>query len=135
LRLAKGLFTRLFGTNDLYLSSTIKVEVLPMITAIVRFKLPATFDAAKAAEVFQLSAPRYQGLAGLVRKYYLYDAEGRTGGGCYLWESREAAERVYTAEWRQMITERYGAAPEISYFETPVIVDNTLGKTILDAAE
>ena len=28
-----------------------------MITAIVRFKLPATFDAAKAAEVFQLSAP------------------------------------------------------------------------------
>ncbi|SHI09210.1 monooxygenase [Bradyrhizobium erythrophlei] len=106
-----------------------------MITAIVRFKLPATFDAAKAAEVFQLSAPRYQGLAGLIRKYYLYDAEGRTGGGCYLWQSREAAERVYTAEWRQMITERYGAAPEISYFETPVIVDNTLGKTILDAAE
>ena len=106
-----------------------------MITAIVRFKLPATFDAAKAAEVFQLSAPRYQGLAGLIRKYYLYDAEGRTGGGCYLWQSREAAERVYTAEWRQMITERYGAATEISYFETPVIVDNTLGKTILDAAE
>jgi hypothetical protein len=106
-----------------------------MITAIVRFKLPATMDAAKAAEVFQASASRYQGLAGLVRKYYLYDAENRTGGGCYLWESREAAERVYNAEWRKMITERYGAPPEISYFETPVIVDNTLGKTILDAAE
>ena len=106
-----------------------------MITAIVRFKLPATFDAAKAAEVFQLSAPRYQGLAGLIRKYYLYDAEGRTGGGCYLWESREAAERVYNAEWRKMITERYGAPPEISFFVTPVIVDNALGKTILDAAE
>jgi hypothetical protein len=108
---------------------------LPMITAIVRFKLPTTFDAAKAAEVFQNSAPRYQGLVGLVRKYYLFDAESRTGGGCYLWESREAAERVYNAEWRQMITERYGAAPEISFFETPVIVDNTLGKTVLDAAE
>ena len=106
-----------------------------MITAIVRFKLPASFDAAKTAEVFQNSAPRYQGLAGLVRKYYLYDAENGTGGGCYLWESREAAERVYNAEWRQMITERYGAPPEISFFETPVIVDNTLGKTILDAAE
>ena len=106
-----------------------------MITAIVRFKLPATFDAAKAAEVFQLSAPRYQGLAGLIRKYYLYDAECRSGGGCYLWESREAAERVYNAEWRKMITDRYGSAPEISYFETPVIVDNSLGKTTLDAAE
>jgi hypothetical protein len=110
-------------------------EVLPMITAIVRFKLPATLDAAKAAELFRSSAPKYQGLAGLVRKYYLFDAESRTGGGCYLWESREAAERVYNAEWRQMIADRYGAPPEISFFETPVVVDNSLGKTILDAAE
>ena len=61
------------------------------------------------------SAPKYQGLAGLVRKYYLYDADGKTGGGCYLWESREAAERVYNAEWRKMITDRYGSPrPEIS---------------------
>src|SRR5579871_4655303 len=110
-------------------------EEFLMITAIVRFKLPANIDAAKAAELFQGSAPKYQGLAGLVRKYYLFDAESRTGGGCYLWESREAAERVYTAEWRKMITERYGSPPEISFFETPVIVDNQIGKTILDAAE
>jgi hypothetical protein len=106
-----------------------------MITAIVRFKLPATIDAAKAAELFQGSAPKYQGLNGLVRKYYLFDPVSHTGGGCYLWESREAAERVYNAEWRKMIAERYGSAPEISFFETPVIVDNALGKTILDAAE
>jgi hypothetical protein len=112
-----------------------RVEDLPMITAIVRFKLPATLDAAGVAKLFQASAPKYQGLPGLVRKYYLFDAESRTGGGCYLWESREAAERVYNAEWRKMITERYGAPPEISYFETPVIVDNALGTTILDAAE
>ena len=106
-----------------------------MITAIVRFKLPASVDAAKAAELFRGSPPKYQGMKGLVRKYYLFDAESRTGGGCYLWESRDAAERVYNDEWRKMITERYGSAPEISFFETPVIVDNTLGKTILDAAE
>ena len=106
-----------------------------MITAIVRFKLPAAIDAAKAAELFQGSAPKYQGLAGLIRKYYLFDAESRTGGGCYLWESREAAERVYNAELRKMITERYGNAPEIVYFETPVVVDNSLGKIVLDAAE
>jgi len=112
-----------------------RVEDSPMITALVRFKLPATIDSAKAAELFQGSAPKYQGLSGLIRKYYLFDAESRTGGGCYLWESREAAERVYNAEWRKMIADRYGAAPEISYFETPVVVDNTLGKTILDAAE
>jgi hypothetical protein len=106
-----------------------------MITAIVRFKLPPTVDAARVAELFQGSAPKYQGLAGLIRKYYLFDAESRTGGGCYLWESREAAERFYNVEWRQMIADRYGAPPEISFYETPVVVDNTLGKTILDAAE
>ncbi|HLZ03023.1 MAG TPA: monooxygenase [Bradyrhizobium sp.] len=106
-----------------------------MITAIVRFKLPADIDAAKAAELFRGSAPKYQGLNGLVRKYYLFDAESRTGGGCYLWESREAAERVYNSEWRRMIAERYGSPPEISFFETPVVVDNSLGKTTLDAAE
>jgi len=106
-----------------------------MITAIVRFKLPANIDAAKAAELFKGSAPKYERLKGLVRKYYLYDVESRTGGGCYLWESREAAERVYNAEWRKMITDRYGSPPEISFFETPVIVDNALGRTQLDAAE
>jgi len=106
-----------------------------MITAIVHFKLPATIDAAKATELFEGSAPKYRGIPGLIRKYYLFDAESHTGGGCYLWESREAAERVYTAEWRKMIADRYGTPPEISFFETPVIVDNTLGKTILDAAE
>ena len=105
-----------------------------MITAIVRFKLPASIDSARAAELFQGSAPKYQGLTGLIRKYYLFDAASRTGGGCYLWESREAAERVYSAEWRQMIADRYGAPPEISFFETPVVVDNESDKILADAA-
>ena len=95
-----------------------------MITAIVRFKLPATVRLADAEKLFRGSAPKYEGLAGLVRKYYLFDEASHTGGGVYLWESRAAAERVYTAEWRQMIATRYGAEPEISYFESPVIVDN-----------
>jgi hypothetical protein len=129
------LFEDPFVREMLKKSTSKSVEDLAMITAIVRFKLPATVDSADAAELFRGSAPKYQGLAGLIRKYYLFDAESRTGGGCYLWESREAAERVYNAEWRKMITERYGAPPEISYFETPVVVDNTLGKTTLDAAE
>ena len=59
----------------------------------------------------------------MVRKYYLF-GEDRTGGGVYLWESREAADRMYSESWRKMIADRYGAAPEITYYETPVIVDN-----------
>ncbi len=59
-----------------------------------------------------------------MRKYYLF-GQDQIGGGVYLWQSRDAAEKMYSAAWKKMITERYGAAPEITYYDTPVIVDNT----------
>lgn len=105
-----------------------------MITAIVRFKLPPTVKSEDAAELFKGSAPKYRGLAGLVRKYYLYNESG-IGGGVYLWESRAAAERVYTPEWKKMIADRYGAEPEISFYDTPVVVDNAIDAIQVDAAE
>ena len=94
-----------------------------MITAIVRFQLPkgTTLDDAKA--LFEKSVPNYKSAQGLVRKYYLF-GEDRIGGGVYLWESREAADQQYSAAWKSMITEKFGTPPEITYFETPVIVDN-----------
>jgi len=97
-----------------------------MITAIVTFQLPAGTSAAEAAKIFKESAPRYRGVPGLVRKYHVIGEDG-TGGGIYLWESCDAAEALYTAAWRDMIVQRYGAAPSICYFDTPVIVDNALG--------
>jgi hypothetical protein len=104
-----------------------------MITAIVNFELPPGIDAAKAAELFKGSAPKYRGMKGLVRKYYLFDAEKRIGGGVYLWKTRADAEAVYTPQWQAYIAERYGAPPDIRYFETAVIVDNESDK-ILDVA-
>ena len=105
-----------------------------MITAIVNFKLPADIDAKKAAELFKGSAPKYRGLKGLVRKYYLFDETQRIGGGVYLWKSKADAEAVYTPQWKAYIAERYGTPPDIRYFETSVVVDNESEKTILDAA-
>ncbi len=103
-----------------------------MITAIVNFKLPTGIDAAKAAQLFKGSAPKYRGMKGLVRKYYLFDAEKRIGG-VYLWKTRADAEAVYTPQWQAYIAERYGAPPDIRYFETAVIVDNERDE-ILDVA-
>jgi len=95
-----------------------------VITAIVKFPLPEGTTRETAKELFEGSAPNYKGAPGLVRKYYLY-GEGPTGGGVYLWESREAADRQYSDAWKTMISERYGTAPDITYFDTPVIVDNS----------
>ncbi len=101
-----------------------------MITAVVQFTLPEPISADKAQELFAGSAPRYRDLPGLIRKYYLLAADGKTAGGVYLWESREDAERLYTAEWRKFIVEKYGTGPTVAFFETPVIVDNTVGQII-----
>ena len=94
-----------------------------MITAIVRFPLPKGMTLDDAKTVYEKSVPNYQRAPGLVRKYYLF-GQDQIGGGVYLWQSKEAAEKMYSAEWKKMIKERYGAAPEITYYDTPVIVDN-----------
>ena len=95
-----------------------------MITALVQFKLPQPMTAAKAREAFLGSAPKYRGAPGLIRKYYVLSQDGGTAGGVYLWKSRADAERMYTDEWKNLVRERYGALPSITYFDSPVIVDN-----------
>ena len=95
-----------------------------MITTIVQFKFPNAVTREKAQELFLGTAPKYRAAPGLVRKYYLLSSDGTTAGGVYLWKSREDAERMYTAEWRQFIAKTYGADPKLEYFETPLVVDN-----------
>jgi len=105
-----------------------------MIAAIVRFSAPEGVSLDIIAEAFRSTTTRYQGLPGLIRKYYLFDADAGTGGGVYLWESRQQAEAFYNAEWRNRLAEKYGSPPEISFFDTPVIVDNARDEVIVSAA-
>src|SRR5262245_24594932 len=82
-----------------------------MITALVQFELPSPITLAEATTRFEASAPKYQNLPGLVRKYYVLAEDGRRAGGVYLWESRQAAEAVYSGEWRERVTKLYGTTP------------------------
>jgi hypothetical protein len=95
-----------------------------MITALVQFALSAPISLAEATQRFESSAPKYQNLPGLVRKYYVRSEDGRSAGGIYLWESRATAEAVYNGEWRERVEKLYGAKPTIQWFDTPVVVDN-----------
>jgi hypothetical protein len=103
-----------------------------MITALVRIKLPQPLSREKAREVFATTAPRYREIRGLIRKYYILSQDGGTAGGVYLWNSREEAERLYTDEWNAFISEKYGTMPSVTYFESPVIVDNLTGEILSD---
>lgn len=103
-----------------------------MITALVQIKLPEPMAKEKAKDVFAGTAPKYREVTGLIRKYYLLSEDRATAGGVYLWKSREAAERLYTDDWKTFIMQKYGTKPSVTYFDSPVIVDNLVGKIIMD---
>lgn len=95
-----------------------------MITTITTFQLPEPISREQARTLFLSTAPKYLGLPGLLRKCYVLSEDGRTAGGIYLWHSRTAAEALYTEEWRTFVRGKYGTEPTLSYFDSPVIVDN-----------
>ncbi len=95
-----------------------------MITVIVQFKLPQTITREQARQTFLSTAPKYTEIPGLIRKYYILSQDGGMAGGVYLWNSKEQADKLYTEDWRSFVTEKYGTAPLITYFECPVVVDN-----------
>lgn len=103
-----------------------------MITALVQFKLPKPMTREEAQQVFSTTAPKYRDLQGLIRKYYVLSEDGETAGGVYLWHARKDAEKLYDNEWKKFIFDKYGSQPRITYFESPVIVDNLSGEIVMD---
>lgn len=97
-----------------------------MIAVLILFDTDGTLSLEDATRRFNTTAPNYRGRAGLDSKAYLYEQDGSAVGGFYLWESREAAEAMYTDEWKAKATELYGVAPVIRYFEVPVQIQNSV---------
>jgi hypothetical protein len=103
-------------------------RILFMIQAVVQFDLPPDVDRQKALETFERIAPLYQVMEGLIQKYFCFSEEGK-GAGIYLWETREAAEKVYNeGPWRERIIELYGVDPNIQFYEMLLTVDNATGE-------
>jgi hypothetical protein len=98
-----------------------------MIVAIVTFSLAKPATLAEITKVFQGTAPKYQGMTGLLRKNYFMSEDARRAGGIYVWASRADAERVYTPDWRKFVESKYGTPPVIEYLHSPVMVDNRDG--------
>ena len=101
-----------------------------MITAIVQFKVAGDVNRDEVLTNMRNAAPRFETVPHLIRKNFLFDEERGVGGGVYTWETREAAEELYAegGPWREAIRNLYGVDPEITWFETPIIVDNALGE-------
>jgi len=95
---------------------------------IVQFDLPKRTEE-QAIKGGTVTAPTYRNLAtkGLIRKDYLNGDAGT--GGVYLWESRQAAEAWFTEAKIAELTERFGARPRLTWYDTHVTVDNVNGET------
>ena len=106
---------------------------------IVQFDLPKRSEE-QAIKGGTSSAPIYRNLAakGLIRKDYINGDAGT--GGVYLWDSRAAAEAWFTEARIAELTERFGARPRLTWYDTHVTVDNLAnetrvnGKALADAA-
>ena len=103
-----------------------------MITTIAQFKLAKETSIEEARQLFMQSAPDYRSTGGLIRKYYILAEDGNSAGAVYLWESMEAAQKAHSPEWRQRLQDKYGSEPALSFYQSPVIVDNHLNSIIED---
>ena len=103
-----------------------------MITTITTFRLPKPITRDEARRIFLGTAPTYKGLPGLVRKVYYLSQDGTTAGGIYLWNSRAEADAAYTEKWKAFAREKYGTDPSVTYFDSPVVVDNLTHEILSD---
>ena len=104
-----------------------------MITVIATYQLPKPITRDEARRIFLSTAPKYQDVPGLVRKYYVLSQDGNSVGGIYLWNSRAEAEALYTESWRAFVRDKYGTEPSLAYLDSPVVVDNLTREILSDA--
>lgn len=95
-----------------------------MHTLMWTFKVPAGTSKAQLIETITATAHTYEGLPGLIRKYYGITADGGSLVGIYLWESAAAADAFHTADWVAMATGRWGTPPQRHDWETPMVVES-----------
>ncbi len=92
------------------------------VAVVVSIPLPSGTPREQAVAAMQKSMPQYQALPGLARKYFTLSDDGRFGG-IYLWNSRTEAQAWFSDGWRAKATATYGVAPEVTYFDVPIVLE------------
>lgn len=95
-----------------------------MHTVMWTFQVPEGTSKDSLRQTIKATAHTYQGIPGLIRKYYGIRDDGRSLVGIYLWKSRADADRLYTADWVAMVHKRWGTPPVRQDWETPMVVES-----------
>jgi len=85
-------------------SQTLTGKCQVMITALSSSIQPVTpiITGNEVKEDFSNLAHKLREVPGLIRKYFLLSGDGRTAGA--LWESKAAAERLYTDDFKNPLS-------------------------------
>ena len=94
------------------------------VAVVVSIPLPANISREQTVAAMQKSVPLYQALPVLTRKYFTLSDDGKFGG-IYLWNSRSEAQAWFSDAWRAKATATYGAAPEVTYFDAPIVIETS----------
>lgn len=92
------------------------------VATIVTIKTPPGITRPMLDAGFKQAVPVYEKIPGLLRKYFIVNAD--SFGGMYLWKDRTSAEAWYSDAWRAKAKATYGSEPVLVYFDVPVQIDN-----------
>ena len=100
-----------------------------MIIAIVTFEIDKELNDTVLKEKFLETSLIYKDTPGLIRKNYICDTSKNLAGGVYCFDNLKNAKSWFDEDRVKWITERY-SAPDIKFYENPVIVDNNTDEII-----
>ena len=93
----------------------------PVATLVV-IKTPAGITRPMLEGGFKQALPVYEKIPGLLRKFFIANED--SFGGMYLWKDRASADAWYTTAWRAKAKATYGSEPQLTYFDSPLQIDN-----------
>ena len=93
------------------------------VATVVTIKTPPGVTRATLDAGFQKSAPDYEKVPGLIRKYFTTTDD--SFGGIYLWKNRAAADTWFNAAWHARVVKTYGVDGQVTYFDAPLVIEGT----------
>jgi hypothetical protein len=91
----------------------------------VSFQYEDSFDRSRVIGVADNARATFEGMPGLLFKFFTFDEAARRASNFYVWDSQEAALKFFSNELRQRVTDLYGVAPTIEFVEIAQVVDNS----------
>ena len=96
------------------------------VTVSVSIPTPAGVPRATVEAGMARSVPTYAAVPGLIRKYFTIGQADF--GGLYLFRDRVSAQAWFSDAWRARVVATYGAQPTVTYFDVPLVVDNSVAR-------